>query len=502
MAAAAAEGNHDETNTTTPILLNVRGYTSTHRRNATTAKSRTSNGHPIEVSFTTATPPILSHFSVQCPALEQQEPANYPYMVPKAIAADGQHFLFRMPVETIGLPYLSHNDYFVYTARPHPHPPRLDLIRKPSHDTLDDNEIAILSCGGDGEQYVVAALRTIICSTTTFTLHLYRSSSRDDGEEQGVWTCEEVSLEESAMTRDLVCPIPETANRQMHHVTSKVILLGGKNGTVGWVDLWRGILLCDVLLEDEEDSPRKVRDLPLPLPAKGNQRKFLNTSDDHYCRDVTVSRNKDIIKYVEMEIAPPRIVSTTPPGPRESDPFLEWIRCKERPDLKRSLVHGWWKATTWSMPIPVASWEDWRRDCTAKSTELTCASDDDNPPAYELLRAMCIDSYKDDDEEATSLLLGCLGMAYPAMSMDDDVIFLLTKPTSMERGKAAFLTAVDVRRKMVRAVAKLDSKKNSMFMRSYLTVRISKHFSATGSLGQAKEHVKKSARRRRPQGKA
>lgn len=55
----------------------------------------------------------------------------------------------------------------------------------------------------------------------------------------------------------------------MYHVTDKVIILGGPKGTVGWVDLWRGIIVCDVL----EESP-KLLDMPFPLPAKGNWKCF------------------------------------------------------------------------------------------------------------------------------------------------------------------------------------------------------------------------------------
>lgn len=92
-------------------------------------------------------------------------------------------------------------------------------------------------------------------------LHLYRSGP-DDGK-PGSWTSQRVSVEEPQ--RDSVCPIPDSAQRLMYHLTTKVITLGGAKGTVGFVDLWRGILLCDLL----EDSP-KLRDMPLPLPAKGN----------------------------------------------------------------------------------------------------------------------------------------------------------------------------------------------------------------------------------------
>ena len=52
-------------------------------------------------------------------------------------------------------------------------------------------------------------------------------------------------------------------------MTNKVIILGGPKGTVGWVDLWRGIIVCDVL----EESPNLL-DMPFPLPAKGNWKCF------------------------------------------------------------------------------------------------------------------------------------------------------------------------------------------------------------------------------------
>lgn len=104
-----------------------------------------------------------------------------------------------------------------------------------------------------------------------------------------------------------------------------------------------------------------------------------------------------------------------------------------------------------------------------------------------MLCAVSKESLKEDDDDkameaatttTTRLPLGRLGMAYPAMSIDDDVIYVLTKPV-MGNGKAAFLTAVDVRRKKVLAVAKLDS---AVFMRYYLAVGISKHFfSAPGT---------------------
>ena len=91
-----------------------------------------------------------------------------------------------------------------------------------------------------------------------------------------------------------------------------------------WVDLWRGILLCDLL----EDSP-KLRDLPLPLPARGNWEKFLNGPPGYY-RDNAVNQSKDTIKYVEMEITEPAWVPRAESA-SDFDSYDEWLRREERP---------------------------------------------------------------------------------------------------------------------------------------------------------------------------
>lgn len=79
---------------------------------------------------------------------------------------------------------------------------------------------------------------------------------------------------------------------------------------------------------------------------------------------------------------------------------------------------------------------------------------------------------KQESREATTISLGCLRMAYPAISIDEDVVYLLTKPASI--GKMGMVIAVDLRKKELKGVAKLDTKKNTSFIRCYLASRNSK----------------------------
>ncbi|OEL25012.1 hypothetical protein BAE44_0013969 [Dichanthelium oligosanthes] len=143
---------------------------------------------------------------------------------PKVISTDADLIVLRVPLDPAARTSQRHSDYFVY--RMHPRFPKLDLLPNPRPALFGDGEIAVLSCA-------------------------------------------------------------PTAERAMYHMTTKVITLGGDQGIVGWVDLWRGILLCDVLSE----SPT-LRDIPLPLPAKGNWSRFLNYCP-YFFRDINVNGCKD-----------------------------------------------------------------------------------------------------------------------------------------------------------------------------------------------------------------
>ncbi|KAF0902146.1 hypothetical protein E2562_014399 [Oryza meyeriana var. granulata] len=256
----------------------------------------------------------------------------------------------------------------------------------------------------------------------------------------------------------------------MYHFTTKTITLGGAKGTVGWVDLWRGILLCDLL--DDDETPKKLREMPLPLPAKGNWRRYLHGNE-------TVTTT---------------IPSATPAD--DPDSYLEWVHRSRDPQpatRRLSSVHpGRWRISTWSMPIPVTSWDDWRPDCTADLHEFHL---DNNPRQHcELLHKLMPGGGGGKDKEeakaaTSSLSLGCLRMCYPAISIDDDVVYLLCNAAS-SGARMGVMIGVDVKNKELQGVAKPDSKKNTLSsIRCYLATGISKHLNTTTDtrVGQVEE---------------
>ncbi|KAB8100453.1 hypothetical protein EE612_030994 [Oryza sativa] len=290
MASGSGEGKGDIPSV---VLLELWGHVADdddddddHRPDATTATSTTSTGLTISPSRTSPSTALVWRIWTPNPSDK--------FVAPTVVSADADLLLLRVPVDRLARFHHCFSDYFVYKAHPHSEGARLyRLPSRPSDRGFGDDNIAILSCGNDSSSsssYAVAVLQPWY--HVDFRLHLCRSTS--DGKPGSSWISHQLTVEEPLMRRT-VCPVPDSALRRIFHTTTKVITLGGAKGTVGWVDLWRGILLCDVL----EDSP-KLRDMPLPLPARVNWPLFLNRCP-YYCRDIVVSQSRDTIKYVEME---------------------------------------------------------------------------------------------------------------------------------------------------------------------------------------------------------
>ncbi|KAK3154542.1 hypothetical protein QOZ80_2BG0191870 [Eleusine coracana subsp. coracana] len=285
----------------------------------------------------------------------------------------------------------------------------------PQPRIFDDLSTALLS-HADGS-YAVACLttrmmpefdaKTCLVTSVDFDVHLYRSSS---SAAEGRWVT--MTLPVRDPVRETLTPVPKDVLEEMlYHDTGKPVAVGG---AVVWADLWRGLIVCDGVLDEQPE----LRDVPLPLPTRSNRRYLFRKGPPDLLRDVAVSRHKDCIKYVEVELE----------------------RRGGGGDSGR-----WKKATVYSMPIPVGSWEDWSVDCEVHVEDI--AVDVDNPMHSRLLSQLW-------GRDTTSKLQE---LAYPTISMDDDVVFVFSETrNSRKDNKLGVVVAVDVRNKALRGVTELN----------------------------------------------
>ncbi|RCV34439.1 hypothetical protein SETIT_7G159700v2 [Setaria italica] len=225
----------NEASPTSWILLDLRAYIA-DRENATSAWSKTSDGKAIRVTSCTAPPPLVSYICVRCPDDEI-------FAEPTVEASGGD--LVLLCVSLRGSPH--HGvDYFVYKATGGKGP-SLRLLQDPNPCLSDRYNIALLThrdvgkrgnlgshAEGDDHYYIAALNRDKGSRLQDFRLWIFKSQDE-------MWTSRPFSLE------SIYC-----------HITCKVIALG-KGGLLGFVDAWRGIVVCDVL------GRRPARFLPMPL---------------------------------------------------------------------------------------------------------------------------------------------------------------------------------------------------------------------------------------------
>lgn len=464
------------------VLLDRTAYISADAvSNATTAVASMSTGTDIHVSFCLASPPRLSYLCVHFPGpavgtLPGLPPGTLAVrcvrQAPSVVSTHADVALIRVPIP--GARHLCDDfDYFVYTARPQPGASSLDLLPKPTSG-FRGADAAILRCHSSAghHRYVIACLRTTIDSDELFRFHLYDSNTRN-------WSTPRLLRLENPAERDKVLPIPDTASEVLFHETTKTIILGGPNGTVGWVDLWRGILFCNVL-----DKMPVLRDMPLPKPSRRNRRDFCIGAPHSY-RDISMSaaasgqehdinNDKVVIKYVEMETRPGEVPLSSRPHHRHSSGSQESSSDSDESDDEA--VAEYWKATVWTMPVPISSsWEDWRKDCKIYVSDIVI----DNPSHSELL--LRLPRHSADPEDA-KWGLRRMTTAHPTLGLgiNGDVISFLSKVRRSDpRG---WVISVNMKSRKLNGVAELDNRKNFFFQRCYVPSEISQYLTkATGN---------------------
>jgi hypothetical protein len=253
------------------IVLDGKAYID-DRTNSSTADGYTAAGHRIKVTFWITRPPSVSYFTVHFPDLPT--PSALLAELPRVLCADGDLVLLRVaicPRHLLSLP--QHNDYIVYRAGAGtlqvlpPHPTRL----------FSDLEVGLLRCrfndsNDDDHTFFVAALSSAF-RRGSYKLDLFDSRTC-------TWSTKVMDVE------------PSQKQSYTYSCPTQVIAIGRERGSLAWVDLCQGILICDLLASDDDDNLRYIR---LPLLVALNKMRRGASCD----RDIAVSSN-GTIKYFEM----------------------------------------------------------------------------------------------------------------------------------------------------------------------------------------------------------
>jgi hypothetical protein len=287
-------------------LLDNQAYFSDHE-NATTVECRTrEDGQLIKVTFCLAKPPLVSHFCIRCPGMGPEKFGTEP----SVLATEERFALLRVPIcRPSRVMFQEHSDYFIYQAsslcRRSQKPPLLLLLPNPHPLEFADDAIGILPRDTHkGVIFVLAALQPR-SEIGVYKLHLF-SGEADN------WTSRVVSCDP---------PLPQ---RYSFWCIDKVITIDTKRGLIGWVDLWRGTLICDVLSKNPV-----LQYVPLPTPVFPH---VPGRGSPDIVRDMVVVRGT--VRYFEMK---PKIIVET------------------------RRTRGW-IATTWSTRAE-HSWK-WHEECT------------------------------------------------------------------------------------------------------------------------------------------
>jgi hypothetical protein len=277
--------------------------------NHTTAEAFTKETGTIKVTFVIADLPRLSYFYVRCPDL-----TSSPFdSEPKIVWSAGNIALLSLDISAYGSP-----EYFLYRAGRHG--TSLDYL--PDMDMHMDR-LRIDPClvgvvpDGDGKDFVLAALAM---DAGKYMLHVYRSK-------RGAWSEERLVPDDP----------PWLARRRRIVSPDKVIALQG--GVLGFVDLWKGILFCDVL----EERVVTAHFVPLPKLLPRN-REYFNEYVPRPIRDVTCCTDGLMIRCVELEDI--YRIKTCIPDASTKDVFFDYEAVDPTEEKVEEELVGW-RLITW-----------------------------------------------------------------------------------------------------------------------------------------------------------
>ncbi|KAF8732913.1 hypothetical protein HU200_015263 [Digitaria exilis] len=353
-------------------------------------------------------------------------------MEPQVLATDENLVLLRIvvcPEKDRDITY--GNDLYVYQPAGDDGPSLTRLQRPPGGIYFGSYQVGILSCHAnrcdDHNQekfYMVAALCVdkFELGRGRFVLYLYNSKIK-------TWTISNVSVEDEHFQKY------QEEGWFLYQIT-RVIAVGGEDATVAFVDLWRGILLCDLSHVMDKPCLRYV-----PLPGWPGSPEF---GDAYLSRDIAVVRGH--FRFVRHKL---------------------WWKNSACPTCCRDeCVEDGWKATVWTRPVSACSLVDdsWERVCDMESSKMDVKS----CPDFQLLP-------KFNDYEGRPLSpFKRLHVSLPTLiwHIDDTVCFMV----KINRGDAkAWVVTVEVMNNRLLGVAEFDAERYIRIGFAYLHSRISQY---------------------------
>ncbi|CAL4930539.1 unnamed protein product [Urochloa decumbens] len=240
-------------------------------RNATTATGVTSAGRPVTVSFELVHPPGVSRWSVHCPGLKKDRGFNGS---PQILNAAGAFVVMRMLFFT-GRGRTRVIDYFVYRAGPGK--PTLHLVPGPCPKVQSPKQVGVVPARGAGGHYNVVFPVQRLDPRFELEIFVFDSETR-------AWSSRLAEFSQDEET---------TYDAVVLHTPTKAVAAGG--GSLAWIDLWRGALLCEWRRDDGQPVLRLIQ-WPVP-PPRGVP---IDIASPVELRDATMSDGA--IRFVELRL--------------------------------------------------------------------------------------------------------------------------------------------------------------------------------------------------------
>ncbi|CAL4893218.1 unnamed protein product [Urochloa decumbens] len=421
-------------------LLEYKAYVA-DRRNDTTAVAESRCGREIQVSFFAARPPRVSYLCVFCrPAAteehQDEEEVEMIPMEPQVVATDENLILLRIVVSP-EKDIIGGNDLYVYRPAGDDGPSLTRLPRPPRGTIFNSNQVGILSCCPDDRSTGLSLLRphrapqdefhmvAALCNDNDwlaigrgrFILHVYNSKLK-------TWTATKVSVEDQHFQK-------YQDQGYFVHQNTRVLAVGGEDATIAFVDLWQGILFCD--LAHVKDKPW-LSYVPLPGTPSGSP-----LSDDA-CLTLDIAVVNGHFKFVRHQ--------------------LQWKNCPTC--YRNEYMEDGWMASIWTRPVSASSLLDdsWQLVCDMESSGMDVKS----TPDFELLPKL-----------VASEPFQMLDVSHPTLisHTDDGTVCFMVK---INRGDAeAWVIAVDTVNNRLQGLAEFDATRYTRTAFSYLHTRISKY---------------------------